>query len=109
MGYEVLDPFDNLSGCLFYYEIIKNTFTFTGNLAIGNVPQIPIQYVYKRIPTPALTYSNVTSSNVATGNPTILAQSNQGARLALPAGNVLLGGYATYTFDVAIDAELGTS
>ncbi len=101
---EVLDE------CLYYYEVASGTpFIWCGQLANGNVPSMTIQYRYKRTASPAITYQNFSSTNVATGNPTIGSQSNQASRLTLPAGNQLLGGFAVVSFGATINAELPVS
>lgn len=93
--------------CLYFYEVLAGTpFTWSGTLGINNVPQMTIHYAFKRTAASTVTYLNVASTNLNTGNPTIASQVNQGARLNLPSCNVLLGAYATYQFGATVDSEL---
>lgn len=96
--------------CLFYYEAFPGSpFAWSGQVGNTQVPQMTVQYAYKRVNNPTLVASNVSSSGLAAGNPTIASQTNNGARLNLPAGNVLLGAFGTYSFGLTVNAELPTT
>jgi hypothetical protein len=106
MGYEFEDIAETTQRCLFYYESIASVYIYSGQLSNTAVPSMFAPYAYKRVNNPTLAYANVSVTNMATGNPTLLTQSYQGARLQLTAGNQLLGGMGTYTFDMTVNAEL---
>jgi hypothetical protein len=105
MGYEFEDLAETTNRCLFYYESIASSLCWSGQLSDGTQPNMFAPYSYKRVNNPALGYANVTVSNITSGNPTLLFQSYQGAKLQLP-GNVLLGAFAYYNFDMTVNAEL---
>jgi hypothetical protein len=106
MGYEFEDIAETNQRCLFYYESIASVLTWSGQLGNTQQPNLFAPYTYKRVSNPTLGYANVSSSNMGTGNPTMLFQSYQGTKLQLPAGNQALGAFAYYNFDMTVNAEL---
>lgn len=109
MGYEFEDIAESTQRCLFYYESLASFLGWSGQLGNTQQPNIFAPYSYKRVNNPTLGYANVTVSGMGSGNPTLLFQSYQGAKLQLPAGNVLLGAFAYYNFDMTVNAELPTA
>ncbi len=106
MGYEYEDPSVTTKKCLFYYEVINGVVCWSGQLGNTQQPNIYVPYGYKRTAAPTLTFSSVVVSNISTGNPTNIGQTNQGVKLQLPAGNVLLGAFAYYNCNLSVDSEL---
>lgn len=109
MGYEFEDIAETTQRCLFYYESIVGVFNYSGYLANTIQPNFTALYTYKRVNNPALGFANIAVNNMATGNPTLITQSFQGAKLQLTAGSVLLGGMGYYNFDMTVNAELPTA
>lgn len=109
MGYEFEDLAETTQRCLFYYESIVSTLCWSGQLANTIQPNMFAPFSYKRINNATLGFSNITTNNIGTTAPVVITQSYQGAKLQLPAGNVLLGAMAYYNFDLTVNAELPTT
>jgi hypothetical protein len=107
MGYEFEDISETTERCLFYYEAVNNSaLGWAGQLSNTSAAQMQAFYAYKRVANPTITFSGVSSTNLATGNPTVTAQSNQVSRLTLPACNQLLGALCSINFNMTVNAEL---
>jgi hypothetical protein len=109
MGFEFEDIAVTTGKCLFYYEIINNMYCWSGQLSNGTQPNMFCRYQYKRTANSTLTFSSVVATSMGTGNPTNIAQTNQGVKLQLPAGTAVLGAFAYYNFNMIADSELPTT
>lgn len=109
MGYEFEDISTTTQRCLYYYEVNNGALCWSGQIGLGQQPNLFVPYAYKRTVAPALTFSSVVASNMGTGNPTLITQTNQGAKLQLTAGTLTLGGFGYYNFNMIADSELGVT